>query len=66
MLPRRRHPDLETLQEVADGVVAADGLRGRVERHLERCGECRHAVGMRQDARKGLENIARLRARLGG
>lgn len=65
MLPRRWHPDEATLQEVADGAIA-DSLRGRIERHLERCGECRGIVGTRHDARTGLENIARLRARLGG
>ena len=65
MLLRRWHPEMETLQEVVDGVVQA-GLRTRVERHLESCGECWHEVRMRPDARTGLENIARLRARFGG
>ena len=65
MLFRRWHPDMETLREVVDGVVR-DGLRGRVERHLEECGECRREVGMRLDARTGLENIVRLSTRLGG
>jgi anti-sigma factor RsiW len=65
MVLRRWHPDLETLHDLVEGAVA-DGLRGRVERHVESCGECQREVGMRQDARTGLENIARLRARLRG
>lgn len=62
---RRWHPGHEMLEDLADGGVA-DGLSGRVERHVESCGECQREVAMIQDARAGLENIAHLRARLGG
>ena len=53
------------MRDLLDGITS-NARRGRIQKHLDRCEECRQELGMRQDARKGLSDIARLRALLGG
>lgn len=65
LFAERQHPRGVEMGELLDGVVS-NARRGRIQKHLDRCEECRRELGMRRDARKGLSDIARLRARLGG
>jgi anti-sigma factor RsiW len=65
MLSKRRHPQGAEMIDLLDGIIS-NARRGWIQKHLDRCEECRQELGMRQDARKGLSDIARLRARLGG
>ena len=65
LLSEKRHPRGVDMRDLLDGITS-NARRGRIQRHLDRCEECRQELGMRQDARKGLSDIARLRARLGG